>query len=516
MNDLRFRGNGDDANMNTTNTTINIGNNIIINRIPENDDKDDDDDDDDDKNKNKNKNNDVFNMIILILLYTLQGIPMGLHSSLPLIMKEKGVSYEGLSLFSLVSLPFSMKLLWAPLVDSCYFKSIGRRKTWLIPVQLLTGAVMIIGAKYIDSLMGNNNKQPEIVLLSSYFFLLYFLMATQDIAVDGWALTMLSKDNVGYASTCNTFGQVLGILLANQGFIALSDPIFCFRLFGYFIEKGQTLVTLSSFMAIWGWIFISITFLIAFFKSEGNSDEEDTAGLIETYTQAVSIFRLKSVQKLCLILLSCKIAFSSVDGVASFKLQEYGMPKADISTISPILVVVSLILPAVSGNIIATRPLDIFMLGIPLKLLTSLFYWFIIQQTKIVYSDGKAPDAFYFGSLIAVLVTHQIAGDLIFSAMMSFFTKVADPTIGGTYMTLLNTIANLGSKWTAAALWLLPKLTYTSCDGQKCKITLDGYTVQTFSCALIGILWIFLMKGYVDKIKTSKTEDWLLQKNRIN
>ena len=29
-------------------------------------------------------------------------------------------------------------------------------------------------------------------------------MATQDIAVDGWALTMLSPENVGYASTCNS------------------------------------------------------------------------------------------------------------------------------------------------------------------------------------------------------------------------------------------------------------------------------------------------------------------------
>ena len=513
MNDLRFRGNVDDIMNNIDNTTVNIGK-TIVNRIEQNNDQDDDEDDK--KHNDAYKNNDRFNMIILILLYTLQGIPMGLHSSLPLIMKERGVSYEGLSLFSLVSLPFSMKLLWAPLVDSCYFKSIGRRKTWLIPVQLLTGVVMIIGANYIDSLMGNNNKQPEIVLLSSYFFLLYFLMATQDIAVDGWALTMLSKDNVGYASTCNTFGQVLGILLANQGFIALSDPIFCYRLFGYFIEKGQTLVTLSSFMAFWGWIFISITVMIAFFKNEGDSNDEDTAGLIETYSQAVSIFRLKSVQKLCLILLSCKIAFSSVDGVASFKLQEYGMPKADIATISPILVVVSLILPAVSGNLVATRPLDIFMTGIPLKLLTSLFYWLIIQQTKNVYSEGKVPDAYYFASLIAVLVTHQIAGDLIFSAMMSFFTKVADPTIGGTYMTLLNTIANLGSKWTAAALWLLPKLTYTSCNGSNCKITLDGYTVQTFACTIIGVLWIMFMKGYIDKVKASKPEDWLLQKNRVN
>lgn len=471
-----------------------------------------------DDNNDNTKHNDIFNIMILVLLYTLQGIPMGLHSSLPLIMKERGISYEGLSLFSLVSLPFSMKLLWAPLVDSCYIKSIGRRKTWLIPIQLLTGIVMIIGAQNIDNLMGDNNNKPEIVTLSLYFFLLYFLMATQDIAVDGWALTMLSKKNVGYASACNTFGQVLGILLANQGFIALSDPIFCYRLFGYFIDKGQTLVTLSSFMGTWGWIFIAITIMIGILKKENNSDndDEETAGLFETYSQAISIFRLKPVQILCLILLTCKIAFSCVDGAASFMLQDNGMPKADISTISPILIIVSLMLPAIAGNIVAKKPLDIFMIGIPLKIITSIFYWIIIEQTKIVYADGKVPNINYFCSLVIVLVTHQIAGDLIFSSMMSFFTKVADPSIGGTYMTLLNTIANLGSKWTAASLWLLPKITFKSCQGTKCDFNFDGYTIQTFVCSLIGVLWIISMKGNINKLKLSRTEDWLLQKNRIN
>jgi PAT family acetyl-CoA transporter-like MFS transporter 1 len=71
---------------------------------------------------------DRISIAVLLVLYALQGIPLGLCASIPLIMKERGVSYEGLSLFSLVTLPFSLKLLWAPLVDSCYFKSIGRRK----------------------------------------------------------------------------------------------------------------------------------------------------------------------------------------------------------------------------------------------------------------------------------------------------------------------------------------------------------------------------------------------------
>ena len=44
---------------------------------------------------------------------------------------------SGQTLFTLVSWPFSLKMLWAPLVDSCYIKAFGRRKSWLVPTQLL-------------------------------------------------------------------------------------------------------------------------------------------------------------------------------------------------------------------------------------------------------------------------------------------------------------------------------------------------------------------------------------------
>ncbi len=52
---------------------------------------------------------------------------------------------------------------------------------------------MLLGSHIIETWIDD---QSQIGSLTMYFFTLYFLMATQDIAVDGWALTMLSKDNV--------------------------------------------------------------------------------------------------------------------------------------------------------------------------------------------------------------------------------------------------------------------------------------------------------------------------------
>ena len=59
--------------------------------------------------------------------------------------------------------------------------------------------------------------------LTCMFFFLNFLAATQDIAVDGWALTMLKRENVGYASTCNSVGQTAGYFM---GYVCTHTHVF--------------------------------------------------------------------------------------------------------------------------------------------------------------------------------------------------------------------------------------------------------------------------------------------------
>ena len=266
---------------------------------------------------------DRASMILLLLLYTLQGIPMGLSASIPLIFKERGVGYESLSLFSLVSTPFSLKLLWAPFVDTYYVKSFGRRKSWLVPIQILTGLFMIfVGAGNINEWMGEStNDQPNVLILTIFFTALYLLMATQDIAVDGWAISMLSRENVGYASICNTIGQTLGVFLSFQGFIALSDPHWCHQWLN--TGEGVTILNLAGFMQFWGYIFIITTIIIVIFKKEDLefAEGEHPEGIIETSQHVISILKLKPIQMLCMILFTQKISFAAIDSIFSFKLQ---------------------------------------------------------------------------------------------------------------------------------------------------------------------------------------------------
>ena len=89
----------------------------------------------------KDLEGDKLHVLILFFLYCLQGIPLGLRSSIPLILTKKNVPYTEQATFSISAYPFSMKVLWAPIIDSIFWAKFGKRKSWLVPVQYLIGKI---------------------------------------------------------------------------------------------------------------------------------------------------------------------------------------------------------------------------------------------------------------------------------------------------------------------------------------------------------------------------------------
>jgi PAT family acetyl-CoA transporter-like MFS transporter 1 len=118
------------------------------------------------KSKQNNWKKDKFSICLLLFLYLLQGVPLGMAASIPLIIQTYGTTWSQQATFSLAFWPFSLKLLWAPIVDALYIKRFGRRKSWLIPIQYLIGACMIILSYYINDILlttkAATNNQPRI------------------------------------------------------------------------------------------------------------------------------------------------------------------------------------------------------------------------------------------------------------------------------------------------------------------------------------------------------------------
>ncbi|XP_074859989.1 acetyl-coenzyme A transporter 1 isoform X2 [Carettochelys insculpta] len=470
-------------------------------------------------------------ILLLLFLYVLQGIPLGLAGSIPLILQSKNVSYTDQAFFSFVFWPFSLKLLWAPLVDAVYFKSFGRRKSWLVPTQYILGFFMMYLSTQIDFLFGDvEGKSPDVVALTVTFFLFEFLAATQDIAVDGWALTMLSRENVGYASTCNSVGQTAGYFLGNVLFLALESASFCNK-YLRFQPQPNGIVTLSDFLFFWGAVFLITTTLVALLKKENKEltpSKEETKGITDTYKLLFSIVRMPAVLTFCILILTAKVGFSAADAVTGLKLVEEGVPKEHLALLAVPMVPLQIMLPLIISKYTAgPQPLNIFYKAMPFRLLIGLEFALLVWWTPKVQHEGGFPIYYYIAVLLSYAL-HQISLYSMYVAIMAFNAKVSDPLIGGTYMTLLNTVSNLGGNWPATvALWLVDPLTVKECVGAEdqncgntaaaelctkgggsCVTTLDGYYVESIICVALGFVWWFLLGPKLKKLQDEGLSSW--------
>lgn len=79
------------------------------------------------------------------------------------------------------SYPYSLKLLWSPIVDSLWVKSVGRRKTWIVPMQILSAFLFLWLAHSIDDLVSLDTPATLslVYTFTACFFVVIFAAATQ-------------------------------------------------------------------------------------------------------------------------------------------------------------------------------------------------------------------------------------------------------------------------------------------------------------------------------------------------
>ncbi|XP_060878681.1 acetyl-coenzyme A transporter 1-like [Metopolophium dirhodum] len=486
-----------------------------------------------------NLKGDWLNFFLLLLLYTMQGIPFGLASAMPIILQSnKNVSYNDQALFSLVAWPDSLKLIWAPLVDSLYVQKMGRRKSWLIPVQYLMGACFIYMAGNIDEWLPETRK-PDILKLVSVFFLTNFLASTLDIVVDGWSLTMLKKNNVGYASTCNSTGLVLGMMMSYLFFILLTSEDFSNKYLRINPDVGGVL-TMKSLFYVLGILFILITTLIAIFKKEKDNRLEDDhvkLNIVQNYSLLWDILKLPSIQILALTLLTARIGFAATDSLAVLKLIDAGVPKENIMVIHTTILVVKITVPLVVAKYTSgPKPLNIYLTATTIRLLWNIsFVVFIYYTPKLITMNGfvNIPE-YYYALLVFILSIHKILPNIMAVSTLSFFSRISDSRFGGTYMTLLNTLLNLGGAWSSSvAIGMVDFLTFKQCsldnqnscstenlknmcktNGGDCVVIVNAYYVETTVCTIIGIVWFCIFRIILKKFQTKGPSYWVVNIKR--
>jgi RhtX/FptX family siderophore transporter len=153
---------------------------------------------------------------LLSSLYLSQGLPYGFFTqALPALLRKQGMSLPDIGLTYLLALPWALKFLWSPLMDRYGSERLGRRRGYILPLQLLSGGVLL--------LLALPSQTPSTQVLLSAVLLVNLLAATQDIATDGLAVNLLETRELGLGNGVQVAAYRVGMILGGGLMLAVFD-----------------------------------------------------------------------------------------------------------------------------------------------------------------------------------------------------------------------------------------------------------------------------------------------------
>ena len=147
----------------------------------------------------------------IAVLYFAEGLPFGIaYDVWPVFFRVHGVSLREIGLMSLLSLPWTWKLLWAPLVDRY-----GSRQHWV------TACLFVLGATTL-AIVPQDASQPSF-LMWSLLLLFTTASATQDIAIDAYAVDVSTPKTIGSINGTRVSAARVALFVGGGGFLILAD-----------------------------------------------------------------------------------------------------------------------------------------------------------------------------------------------------------------------------------------------------------------------------------------------------
>lgn len=153
-------------------------------------------------------------VLIVLLLGFSSGLPLALSGSTLLVwMTESGVDLRTIGLFALVGTPYTLKFLWAPLVDAIHVplftRAFGRRRGWLLFSQLLLIVAILLLA------LTDPARSPLFVALGA--LLVAATSSTQDIVVDAFRVESLPESEQAAGMASYVAAYRIGMLVSTAG-----------------------------------------------------------------------------------------------------------------------------------------------------------------------------------------------------------------------------------------------------------------------------------------------------------
>ncbi len=395
----------------------------------------------------------------LLVLGFASGLPLALTSgTLQAWATVEGVPLQEIGFLTLVGTAYTLKFLWAPLVDRFVPPLLGRRRGWMLVTQLLLAvAIMAMGA------MSPSSALMPLALLA---VLVAFLSATQDIAFDAYCTDVLRKDERGAGAAIKVMGYRLAMIVSGGLALIMADQ---------WIGWGSTYVLMGGLMLL-----CAVATLLA-------PEPEHVARPPRTLREAVAeplheFFTRRGAMAVLLLIVLYKLGDAFAGALSTtFLIRGAGFTPTEVGTVNKVLGLAATIIGALAGGSLMSRwglYRSLMAFGL-LQAVSNLAYWLIAVSPKNLW-------------LMATGVgIENLCGGLGTASFVGLLMALCRQRFSATQFALLSALSAVGRTYLAGPL--TPPLVE--------HLGWPGFFLVTVVIAVPGLVLLRILRGTIDTME---------------
>jgi PAT family beta-lactamase induction signal transducer AmpG len=394
-------------------------------------------------------------IIISMIMGFVAGLPLLLTITLlQAWLTDVDVSKSTIGLFALIGLPYSLKFLWAPIFDRYVISSLGRRRGWLLFVQVL----LILSI----FLLGQSNPEINLYNVAVLSLSVTFFSASQDIIIDAYRRESLLEREQTIGASAYVLGYRFGALAAGAGGLILAD-----------IYSYSFVYTMMSLIMLIGVV-------TTFFANEPKIIAQPTTlkeSIIEPFKEFFNRYQVEKndIQKyvpylILLFILLYKVGDTMAHSLSTNFYLEIGFSKTEIGTVVKFFGLGATLIGAFVGGVLSLK----------IGLYKSLIYFGVFQ---LIATLGFAV-LFYTGDniviLIGVITLENLAAGMGYTAYLAFIANMTSKQFTATQFALMT------------ALMSLPRTFLSGTSGF--LVEMLDWDIYFIFCSLIAIPALLILK----------------------
>jgi len=349
-------------------------------------------------------------VLSLVGLGFSSGLPLALTAStLQAWLVTEKVDLSIVGAFSLVGLPYALKVFWAPVMDRFSPPWLGRRRGWIVSIQVLL-AVAILCLGYCSPA-----SFPALVGFAA--LVTAFLSASQDIAIDAYRADVLRETELGPGAATAVVGYRSAILVSGALALILSDHV-----------SWRTVYSLMAAVML-----VNTFFTLAAPEPEikvipPKSLKDAVWGPLTAYFE-----RSGAVEMLCFILIY-KLGNVIAGAMTTPFLLDIGFSRSDVGMVNKVFGLTSTIVGTLVGGSIVSR------IGIN----RSLWIFGFLQAVSNFSFTTLALIGKSYPAMIAAIGIENICVGMGDAAFIAFMMSLCDKRFTATQYALLTSFMAVG------------------------------------------------------------------------